>query len=126
MDGISARLNGNRQVVVALEIHPELRRRSEKPGEAQRRVNGHAAFPVDELINPGKRDTDAFGELDLGQTVRFEELALKDRSGMWGRYAYGHMEMSGASQLPSTKYQVPSTKYQVPRVPIYNIYRYTL
>jgi len=130
MDGIRARRHRNREIVIPLEVQPILRRSAKQPGKTQRRVDRDAALAVYQFIHAGKRDADAFGELDLGQTVRFEELALKDRSGMHERYTCGHYGGSGIDQVPSTKYQVPSTKYQVPstkyQVPIYNIHRYTL
>src|SRR5947207_11591975 len=80
LDALDARaeaLFGRLQVVALLQVEPELRRRSEVAGEAQRRVGGDAAQAAHDLVDPPRRHLDVHREPVLRHAEAVEEVAFQ-------------------------------------------------
>src|SRR5579862_3627009 len=58
-------LSSHLQIVMRLQIQPELRRVAKVQGEPQCRVGGNATAIVDDLSDPIRRDPDRLGQLIL-------------------------------------------------------------
>lgn len=68
-------------LVLALQVEPELRPVAEVAAEAHRGVCGHAAPPVQDVGDPARRHAEVEGEAVRAQATRFE-LALQEPSGV--------------------------------------------
>jgi hypothetical protein len=59
------------------EVHPKLRRRSERGGKISRRFGRNAALAEHDIVNQLLWTTDDFGELSLSPTARLEFISQK-------------------------------------------------
>jgi hypothetical protein len=74
------RTPGELEVVVRLEIHPELGCGAEEEAEPERGVGTDAAAIVDDLRNAVGRDPERSRQLRLGQRITGQELFAEDFS----------------------------------------------
>ena len=70
------------QVVVALEVLPELRARPEVDAETDGGVRRDGALAADDAIHAGRRDVQVERQAVLADPHRVEELLLEDFPGM--------------------------------------------
>ena len=74
---------GQFEVVVCLQVHPELRAVAEEQAEAQGGIRRDAAPVVHNLRNAAGRDADGLGRLILRQAVPGQEFLLQGRVLAW-------------------------------------------
>src|SRR5690606_17150810 len=73
------------EVVVALQVDPELGRRAEVPREPQSRVGADAALSVHDLVDAPRRHPDRHGYLVLADSERHKEVLHEHFAGVDGR-----------------------------------------
>lgn len=83
-DPVGIAVLGHVEIVAALQVHPELRRRAEVAGQPGRRVGGDRPFAVDDLVDPPRGYGEALCETILADPHRFEELLAQDLAGVDG------------------------------------------
>lgn len=83
---VRQRFARQRQIVVRLQVQPELGLHAEIHPEAGSGVRGDGAFAGDDLSDAALRHADGFGQPVLGDAQRFEEFLVEDFS--W--YGEGH------------------------------------
>ena len=66
------------EIVAALQMQPELRRRPEIATEAQRRIRGDGARAVHDLIDTPRRDADVARQAILRQPKGLQEVRKQD------------------------------------------------
>lgn len=66
------------EIEARLQIQPEAIARPEEPRQTKRRIRRDAPLPMNDLIDPPRRNTDRHGETVLGDAKRFEELLQED------------------------------------------------
>src|SRR5436190_23213714 len=65
---------GHLEIIIALEVHPELRTIAEVQAQPQRGVGRDASSIVDDLGDSVRRNTDRFREPVLGEPIFGQEL----------------------------------------------------
>jgi hypothetical protein len=68
----------SREIKSCLQVHPQSRRRTERLGQIECRFRGNATLPLDQLIEPRARPSEALRKLRLscvsGQQKFFEQF----------------------------------------------------
>lgn len=90
LDGRVVFLPSCRQVKADLKVHPELRRGSEQPLQAQRRIFRHPALAGYETLNPRSRHAKSLRRPDRRQAVRADELLHQNFARMHRGKSGGH------------------------------------
>jgi hypothetical protein len=83
--------------MIGLEVEPKLGSRSERLREEPRGLRRNTALAANNLVDALERDLEVFGETDLRDSERDEELLEEDLSGMGGNSILGK---HGATSLP--------------------------
>src|SRR5438067_1690991 len=78
-------LQGQVQVPVCLQAHPELRRGIEQPREPERGIGADAALAEDDLVQAVQRNTEAARSVSLADAERLQELFEQDLARWNGR-----------------------------------------
>src|SRR5579859_22934 len=73
------------QIVVALKVQPELRRRAEIAGQTQGDFAGNRPYLIDDGLHLRDRNKDVLGEAEGGKSERPHEFLPELFSGMEGR-----------------------------------------
>jgi hypothetical protein len=77
------------EVVIRLQVDPELGRGVERLSQEPGGLGSHAPLASHDLVDPLDGDFEVVGEPDLGESQRLEELLLENHSGMGGNSALG-------------------------------------
>ena len=83
------------QVMLRLEFQPELGRRVEVAGQAQRRIGRDAPSARDNLVDPARIDADIERQPMLTQPQRRQKLLLEDFTGMDRIHLLGFIILEG-------------------------------
>jgi hypothetical protein len=77
---------GDREIVLHLQIHPELRRVTEVPAEAERGVGSNGALTIYNFDDPARRDSQIEAEAVSAQSA-FHQLFLQNLTRMrWNSF----------------------------------------
>src|SRR3954469_12311036 len=68
----------NLQIVMRLQVQPELRRHLKIPAETQRSVRSDSSLAFDDLVDPTRRNSDVFGKTILRDAHRFEKFLFQN------------------------------------------------
>jgi hypothetical protein len=72
----------NNEIVMALQVHPTLGVRAEKPGQSQRGICRNRPFARHDFSNAALRHPNGLGKPVLGDVHGFEEILQQDFAGM--------------------------------------------
>ena len=92
-------LAGNRifrdlQVVVRLQVHPELRLHAEELPEPQGGIRRDSALALHDLVDAPRRHADALGKALPAEVLAFEEILGEHHAGVHRiEFAFGHVAL---------------------------------
>jgi hypothetical protein len=92
-DGGAGPVAGLLDVVVGLEVEPELRGVSEEPREAEGGVGCDRALAEDDLVDAAGRDAGGLRDAILAEAEGLEELPGENGAGVDGGEAAGHVHL---------------------------------
>ncbi len=81
------------EVVPGLEVHPELVRGPEVPGQSKRRVSTDSTVSMDDLVDPPSWDADVLRESVLADAQGTEKLLEENFPGMDRSQLLGHLAL---------------------------------
>src|SRR3569623_1015203 len=79
------------QVVIGLQVHPELWRGAQLVGKEPRRLRSDATLPVDDFVDALNGNAELLGELRLRDLQGNEELLKEHLSGMGRDSVFGNL-----------------------------------
>jgi hypothetical protein len=101
-DGGAGLVEGLLEVVMGLEVEPELRGVPEEPREEEGGVGGDRALAEDDLVDAAGRDSGGLRDAVLAEAEGLEELPGEDGAGVDGGEAAGRRLVPPSESLPGS------------------------